>query len=203
MKVIILVGLALSGKTTYAKVIGPKYNMPLYETGAEVLDEVTQRGLQFTPENIKLVTDECKKISDSYFTERLIKKVEKLPKDIPGVNLSGIRAESEVEVLKKHFGDDNVFIIAFHASIKTRYRRLSNLDRIAETRGAKAEEDKILQDFDNFLARNRKELGYGVGNVIANADYVISTENERWPYSSIDNNTKEFETCVREILELK
>ncbi|MHA1397509.1 MAG: AAA family ATPase, partial [Candidatus Heimdallarchaeaceae archaeon] len=191
-----------SGKTTYAKKIGPKYNMPLYETGTEVLEEVTGRGLEFTPENIKKVTDECKKISDSYFTERLIKKVDNLPKDVPGVFLSGIRAVSEVEVLKKHYGEDNVFVIAFHTSMKTRFNRLNNADRVAETSGAKAKEDELLRNFDNFLARNKKELGYGVGDVIALSDYVISTENEKWPYATIEENTENFEKIVKEILNI-
>jgi len=202
MKVIVLSGLPLSGKTTYAKRIMSKYNMPLYETGEVVLEEVTKRGLDFTPENIKKVTDECKKISDSYFTEKLIEKIKDLPSNIPGVFISGIRAVSEVEVLKKHFGEENVFTIAFHASMRTRFNRLQNPDRVSETKGAKAKEDELLRNFDNFVARNKKELGYGVGNVMAMADYIIDTESEKWPYSSVEKNTKVFEIIVREILEL-
>ena len=203
MKIIVLSGLPLSGKTTYAKKLGPKYKMPLYETGAEVLEEVTGRGLEFSPENIKKVTDECKKISNSYFTEKLIEKVDALTDDIPGVFLSGIRAVSEIEVLKKHYGDDNVFVISFHTSMKTRFNRLNNADRIAETTGAKAKEDVLLRNFDNFLARNKKELGYGVGDVMALADYMMSTENELWPYVTIQKNTEAFEIILKEILGLK
>ena len=203
MKIIVLSGLPLSGKTTYAKKLGPEYKMPLYETGTEVLEEVTGRGLEFSPENIKKVTDECKKISDSYFTERLIEKVDALADDIPGVFLSGLRAVSEIEVLKKHYGDDNVFVISFHTSMKTRFNRLNNADRIAETTGAKAKEDVLLRNFDNFLARNKKELGYGVGDVMALADYMMSTENELWPYVTIQKNTEAFEIILKEILGLK
>ena len=202
MKIVVLSGLPLSGKTTYAKIIGPKYKMPLYETGTEVLEEVTGRGLDFTPANIKLVTDECKKISDSFFTERLMKKIDLLPDDIPGAFISGIRAVSEVEILRKHYGNDNVFVIAFHTSMKTRFKRLNNPDRIEETKGAKAKEDELLRNFDNFLARNKKELGYGVGDVIALAEYVMSTENELWPHVSMETNTESFETILREILNL-
>ncbi len=202
MKIVVLSGLPLSGKTTYAKIIGPKYNMPLYETGTEVLEEVTSRGFEFTPENIKKVTDECKKISDSFFTERLMKKIDKLPADVPGAFISGIRAVSEVEILRKHYGDDNVFVIAFHTSMKTRFKRLDNPDRIEETKGAKAKEDALLRNFDNFLARNKKELGYGVGDVIALAEYVMSTENRIWPYVTVNENEASFETIVREILNL-
>ena len=203
MRIIVLSGLPLSGKTTYAKKLGSKYNMPLYETGTEVLEEVTGRGLEFSPVNIKKVTDECKKISDSYFTERLIKKVDALTDDIKGVFLSGLRAVSEIEVLKKHYGDDNVFVIAFHTSMKTRFNRLNNAERVAETTGAKAKEDVLLRDFDNFLARNKKELGYGVGDVMALADYMMSTENELWPYVKIQENAVAFEIILKEILGIK
>lgn len=202
MKVIVLAGLPLSGKTTYAKEIGPKYNIPLYETGTIVLEEVTKRGLEFTPENIKKVTDECKAISDSYFTERLMEKIDALSDEIKGVFISGIRAVSEVKVLKKHYGDDNVYTIAFHASLHTRFERLNNPDRITETTGAKSKEDKFLRNFDNFMARNEKELGYGVGDVMALADYMIVTESNHWPYTTVEYNKKVFEIILREILEL-
>ncbi|OLS32017.1 MAG: Adenylate kinase [Candidatus Heimdallarchaeota archaeon AB_125] len=202
MKIVVLSGLPLSGKTTYAKIIGPKYKMPLYETGTEVLEEVTSRGFEFTPENIKMVTDDCKKISDSFFTERLMKKIDKLPDDVPGTFISGIRAVSEVEILRKHYGDENVFVIAFHTSMKTRFKRLDNPDRVEETKGAKAKEDALLRNFDNFLARNKKELGYGVGDVMALAEYVMSTENKIWPYVTLEENETDFETIIKEILNL-
>ena len=117
MKIVVLSGLPLSGKTTNAKVIGPKYSMPLYETGTEVLEEVTSRGFEFTPENIKKVTDECKKISDSFFTERLMKKIDKLSSEVPGVFISGIRAVSEVDILRKHYGDDNKILSTIHKAL--------------------------------------------------------------------------------------
>ena len=202
MKIVVLSGLPLSGKTTYAKIIGPKYKMPLYETGTEVLEEVTSRGFEFTPENIKMVTDDCKKISDSFFTERLMKKIDKLQDDVPGTFISGIRAVSEVEILRKHYGDENVFVIAFHTSMKTRFKRLDNPDRVEETKGAKAKEDALLRNFDNFLARNKKELGYGVGDVMALAEYVMSTENKIWPYVTLEENETDFETIIKEILNL-
>ena len=202
MKIVVLSGLPLSGKTTYAKIIGPKYKMPLYETGTEVLEEVTSRGFEFTPENIKMVTDDCKKISDSFFTERLMKKIDKLPDDVPGTFISGIRAVSEVEILRKHYGDENVFVIAFHTSMKTRFKILDNPDRVEETKGAKAKEDALLRNFDNFLARNKKELGYGVGDVMALAEYVMSTENKIWPYVTLEENETDFETIIKEILNL-
>jgi len=87
--------------------------------------------------------------------------------------------------------------------MKTRFKRLDNPDRIKETIGAKAKEDELLRNFDNFLARNKKELGYGVGDVMALAEYVMSTENRIWPYVSLDENQTSFETIIKEILNLE
>ena len=106
------------------------------------------------------------------------------------------------EILRKHYGDENVFVIAFHTSMKTRFKRLDNPDRVEETKGAKAKEDALLRNFDNFLARNKKELGYGVGDVMALAEYVMSTENKIWPYVTLEENETDFETIIKEILNL-
>ncbi|MHA1865648.1 MAG: AAA family ATPase [Candidatus Heimdallarchaeaceae archaeon] len=200
MKVIVLTSLPLAGKTTYAKIYGEKYNIPLFETGTVVLEEVKKRGFDFIPENIKKVTDDCKKISDSYFTERLIEKIDNLDEGIKAVFVSGIRAVSEIEVLKNHFGETNVFIIAFHASLRTRFGRLDNPDRKEGEDSSKAKEDEYLRNFDNFLARNKKELGYGVGSVMALADYVLNTEDKKWPYSNVSRCKKIFEIILLEIL---
>ena len=72
MKVIILIGLPLSGKTTHARFASDDFSMPIVETGTFVYKAVKESGLQSTPENIKKVARECKDKSDSYFTERAL-----------------------------------------------------------------------------------------------------------------------------------
>ncbi len=197
MRTIVCIGLPASGKTTHAKIIGEKYNIPLYETGTFVFKEVEERGLEITPENIKKVTTECKKISDSYFTEKAFNYA-KQQENSKYVFFSGIRAISEVEFLKKELGDENVILVGFHASRQTRFQRLNNPDRKELGTGAKAKEDQALKDFNTFVQRDLKELNFGVGTLFALSDYIIITEDQRWPYHNLNYTLREFELIVQD-----
>lgn len=137
-----------------------------------------------------------KKTSDAYFTERAMEHIEELAS--PVVLITGIKAISELETLHNKYGRKNVITFAFHASVNTRYNRLFKEDRVSasEERGDKRTEDLALQDFSNFKNRDDKELGYGTGDVIASADYIINTEDKIWPYHDMEFTTREFEEIV-------
>jgi dephospho-CoA kinase len=195
-KVIILVGLPAAGKTTIAENVGKKLGIPLVETSPFVFKSVEERGLPVTPENIRLVSTELKAKSDSYYTEKALEFARKEYQSTQVVFFAGMRAFSEIKYLKKELGADSVVIIGFHASQSTRFKRVSNPDRAGAV-GAKAEEDKKLQNFDYFLAREEKELGFGIGSVFALSDYIIQNDDLRFPYNAMKKNEKDFETIVR------
>jgi len=202
MKVLIILGLPLSGKTTHAKAVMDELDFPLVETGTFVYEEVEARGLKSTPENVKLVTGECKAKSDSFFTERAIEFIEDNYKDSKVVFLSGVKALSEVEFLKSRVGEGNIILISFHASVKTRHNRLLNADRQAESqkRGAKGVEDvAMVANVDRFNIRDTKELGYGLGKLMAIADYVINTEDKLWPYQEFGKTLSDFRQILIEV----
>ena len=104
MKVIIILGLPLSGKTTHAKAVSEELNIPLVETGTFVYKAVEDRGLEPIPENIVMVAGECKAKSDSYFTERAMDYAHKHYNNHKAVFMSGIKAQSEVDCIKKAIG---------------------------------------------------------------------------------------------------
>ena len=193
MKIIVLTGLTAAGKSTISLPTSVKFNIPILETGNFVYKEVESKELEITPENIKKVTVEAKKISDSYFTEKLIEEVKNEYYSVQAVFVSGVRALSEIEFLKKEFGAHNNMVIGFHASQKTRFDRLNNLDRKSQG-GAKAAEDRALRDFDKFLERAEKELGFGVGTVFAMCDVIISNDNRKYPYYTVEHNQFIFES---------
>ena len=159
MKVIVLVGLTAAGKSSISVPTSFKFDIPILETGNFVYAEVKANGLEITPDNIKQVTLDAKKISDSYFTEKLIAEVKSEYSYKSAVFVSGVRALSEVEYLRKEFDTFNVLVIGFHASQHTRFERLNNLDRKSQG-GAKAAEDRALRDYSKFLEREIKELGF-------------------------------------------
>lgn len=196
MKVVILVGLPLSGKSSHARILNETKNIPLVETGTFVYKAVEERGLEATPENIRQVAGECKAISDAYFTERALEFIAENYSEKPIVFLSGLKALSEVDLCKKEFSEENVYTVSFHASVNTRHSRLMNVDRkeASEKQGkSKATEDVAMaNDISRFHVRDAKELSYGLGNLIALADFVINTEDKKWPHHNTDITMKQF-----------
>ena len=199
MKIIVLTGLTGSGKSSISSPTTKKYDLPILETGDIVYETVKERGLEITPENIKTVSVEAKKISDAFFTEKLVEKARKLYSDKPAICVSGVRAVSEVEFLRKEFGHKNVLVIGFHASQDTRFHRLGNEDRKLHS-GAKAAEDAALLNIDDFLAREIKELGFGIGSVFALADIIISNDDKNYPYLTVNHNQFIFEAVVKRFI---
>jgi len=211
MKVVVTVGLAGAGKSSHVKVIGEKYGFPQLETGQILLGEMSEKGIEITSDNIKKYTEEKKRISDSYFTERAVEIVKSRYKDKRLVFLSGMRAPSEIEFLRREFGESNVFVIAFLASRKSRYERIAQPMKGFDFAGkstresekqdiTKRKEDQLLASYDEFVKKDLKELSFGEGSVIALADYFVITESERYPHKSWDTTNREVEEIVKEIL---
>ena len=183
MKIFVITGLIASGKSTHVRDFIKKYDFQYFETGESVLEEVNKQGGNFEPENIERIIRECKKISNTYFTDRIIEKITK------DTFIVGIRAPDEVKVLKKAFGEDNVITIAFHASLETRFQRIHQRKNFNDK---KSTEDEILKDYDKFIKRNQVELSWGLGNVIVLSDYIINTEDKIYPYNNYKKSYKEF-----------
>ena len=202
MKVIVMLGMPLSGKTTHAKVLEKEMNIPLYETGTFVYKEVEERGLEATPENVKLVAGECKARYDSYFTEKAIEYVLVNNSGAKVIFMSGVKALSETDYLKSKMGAENVLLVSFHASVDTRHARLLNEDRKTASTGGKGVEDLAMsQDKSRFNIRDTKELEYGLGKLIGLADFVVNTEDKKWPYNNFETTLSHFREIIKSILQ--
>jgi len=169
VKIVVTVGMPGSGKSSHAKSIGKKYGFPQLETGNVLLKEMREKNIEITSDNIKKYTGEMKKISDSYFTKRLIEIVKAEHKDKPLVFLSGMRAPSEIQLLRKEFGGDNVLVVAFLASRYSRFKRISQpkegFDFVGESiRDSEKEveekkkEDQLLTKKDELVKKDEKAL---------------------------------------------
>ncbi|MEM1596249.1 MAG: dephospho-CoA kinase, partial [Desulfurococcaceae archaeon] len=88
--------------------------------------------------------------------------IERIPSDQRIVVIDGVRSMREVDVFRKH---GRTVIIAIHASPQTRFRRLLERRRPGDP-----------SSYNEFLRRDLTELGFGIGNVIAIADYMIVNE---------------------------
>jgi dephospho-CoA kinase len=77
--------------------------------------------------------------------------------------IEGIRSPFEVKIFQNSFPGFRV--IAVHSRPKTRFRRLKRRKRSDDS-----------SDQDEFISRDQREMKFGIGDVIAMADYMIVNE---------------------------
>lgn len=114
-------------------------------------------------------------------SELTIQKIKKLLNEgNEKIVVEGIRSHHEVEMFKENF--ESFMIVSVFANPLTRFERLKNRMR---------EDDS--QDYDGFLERDYRELGFGLGNVISLSDKMIINE------SDLESYYKKIEELLNEI----
>ncbi len=174
MKVVAFTGMPGAGKTEAVNV-AKEMGIKVISMGDEVREEVKRRGLKLNDENLGRIADEMRK---KYGKDIWAKKcLEKIKGDEDVIVIDGIRNIEEVEAFREKL--QNFILVAIHASPKTRYERLKRRQR---------EDDSINEE--DLRKRERRELSWGLGDVIAMADIVVINEGD----------IEEFKKKVREIL---
>jgi dephospho-CoA kinase len=131
--------------------------------GDVVRQETTKRGLELTPENVGKVMLELRAEGGNYvIAQKCVPKIEEQAS--PKVLVDGLRSLYEADIFKENFVKFN--LIAVHASPETRFSRLSNRHR---------SDDPV--EWMAFKERDMRELGVGLGNVIAMAQQIIVNDN--------------------------
>lgn len=150
-----------SGKGAFQRIF-QRMGYPVVIMGDEVREEAKRINNTPTPENLgKIMIQLRESDGPAAIAKRCIPKLKKKTEKIVGID--GIRSLSEVKEFKKHF--PNFVTIAIHASPQTRYERLSRRKRSDDP-----------QSWETFSQRDQRELGVGMGDVIATADYMIVNE---------------------------
>jgi dephospho-CoA kinase len=159
-KVLAVVGMPGSGKAIVSKVAS-SHGILVLVCGDVVREETKKRGLTPTPENTgKVMLAIRQEEGPAVVAKRLIPRIES--SHAPLLTVEGVRSMAEVEALEeKH----TVVVVAVHASPKTRYERL--LAR------ARSDDPKSWQEFKE---RDLRELGVGIGDVIALAQEMLINE---------------------------
>lgn len=133
--------------------------------GDVVREETEKRGLELNPKNIGTVMLELRRNGGaSVVADKCVPKIER--KRSGKVIVDGIRSLSEVDAFRKHF--PRFSLIAVHASAEVRFNRLYRRRRSDDPDG-----------WEVFNERDMRELGVGLGNAIAMAEYVIVNEGNR------------------------
>jgi len=129
--------------------------------GDVIREETERRGLDPTPQNVgSVMLDVRRTDGPAGVAKRLVPKIESCSTST--VIVEGIRSEDELRELRAHY---NVFTFAIHASPKTRFQRLLSRGRSDDPK-----------NWDTFYERDTRELGVGLGSVIALADAVLINE---------------------------
>ena len=171
MKVIGVTGLPGSGKSVVSRV-AKKLNIPIVRMGDVIREEAKKRNQKTGEVAVEL----RKEYGEFVVAERCIQTIKnhlnsfnrssKIKVPISKCNIfmiEGIRSQYEIEIFKKNFKDFKV--IAVHSTPETRFKRLKKRMR---------PDDSIEES--EFLLRDERELNFGIGNVIATADYMIVNE---------------------------
>lgn len=160
---ILVTGMPGSGKSIVVEV-AREMGLPVYNMGDVVREEVLKRFGEITPELMVKVSQLLREeYGEDVVALRTLDRVSREQGHCIVV-VDGVRSLREVEVFKNR-GD--VVIVAVHASPKTRFERLLRRKRPGDP-----------VNYEEFLKRDYTELGFGVGSVIALADYVIVNEGE-------------------------
>jgi dephospho-CoA kinase len=150
-----------SGKDTVREIVG-EFGLSLVVMGDEVRAEAKRRSLDPTPENLgKIMLQIRAEEGPGVLARRCIPKIKASNSQV--IVIDGVRSMHEVREFRKEF--PNLRIVAIHASPKTRFHRLLKRGRSDDPK-----------DWETFVERDQRELGVGIGEVIASADYMVVNE---------------------------
>lgn len=156
-----IAGMPGSGKGVFRRIV-QKMGYPVVIMGDVVREEVKRRKLKPTPENLGKIMLNLRELEGpAAIAKRCIPKVKNATRRI--VVIDGVRSLAEVEEFKKHF--PHFILIAIYASPKTRYQRLFRRKRSDDP-----------TNWETFKQRDLRELGVGMGAVIAAANHTIVNE---------------------------
>jgi dephospho-CoA kinase len=170
MKVIGVTGLPGSGKSVVSRV-AKNLKIPVVRMGDVIRNEAKKRNITSGEMAVKLREE----YGEFVVAERCVSTVKRLNNNRKKAKnkgsssrpkiymIEGIRSPYEVEIFKKNFKDFKV--IAVHSTPKTRFKRVQKRNRADDS--AKVSE---------FQRRDKRELKFGIGDVIATADYMVVNE---------------------------
>ncbi|WP_243666098.1 AAA family ATPase [Vulcanisaeta sp. JCM 16159] len=165
-----ITGLPGSGKTIVSDV-ARELGLPVVTMGDIIREEAVKSGISSSMASVILRLRNGTRII-------AYKTIDKIPKSLNAIVIDGARSIREVETIEEVLSTKAVLIYVV-APWRLRFERL--------LRRGRPDDPKTLED---FLMRDLRELRYGLGDLIARADYILVND------SSID----ELREKVRKIL---
>ena len=180
MKIIAFTGMPCSGKTEAVQ-IAKNMGINVFRMGDMVWEEVKKRKLPLDDKHVGAIANDMReKFGKDIWAKKTLEKITKF-RELEHIVIDGIRNIEEIETFKKKLGKDFV-IIAIIASDKTRQKRCLKRKR---------EDDS--KDVNDLKERDKRELNWGLGSVIASADIIIPNEG------SVENFRNEIKKIFKKI----
>jgi dephospho-CoA kinase len=165
MRVLAFTGMPGAGKSVAVEVANEQ-GIPVLRMGDLIWEEVRRRGLPITSESVAEVAMQMRTdFGPGVWADRTVDRLHTMKPELAIID--GVRSEAELEVFRNRLGHDFT-LVCVHASRPVRMRRLLERHR----------EDDV-KDEGEFTARDERELGWGIGRVIALADVMLLNEETK------------------------
>ncbi len=159
--IVAVTGMPGSGKSLVASMLSEALSCPVVSMGDAVRREVARRGLEVNARNVESVARELReRYGMAAVAYLVLDDVREAIKANGCVVVDGVRGMEEVRVFRRVAP---VCVVAVHASPATRYERMARRRRAGE-------------GVEDFRLRDEMNLRFGIGEVIALADYMIVNE---------------------------
>lgn len=181
-KLILVVGLSGSGKSTVSNFIKKGFNADVFLSGDIIRDEIKRRGWKYNKENDSYIAnwfnlDRREKL----LVKRILSKAKKSKKNL--VVLEGFRSDQDLKYLKE-LSKSRSFVIAIKTPFNVRVKRLLKRKK------------RFGEDTIKYLRfRDKEEKGHGVIKLMEKADYIIDNSK-----LGKRQTNKKIEKIMKEIL---
>lgn len=160
-KLVLIVGLAGSGKSTVADFIKKRFKAGIVRTGDIIREEIKRRKMRYTPRNDALIANWFHTGGrERLLVRRAWDKIRKSHKKL--VVMDGLRSDQQLNYLTE-MARKRPAIIAVVASFDARVKR-------SMKRGRFGKDDSVKY----LMLRDKLENSHGVGRLIRKADYTIN-----------------------------
>jgi dephospho-CoA kinase len=174
MQVIVVTGMPGAGKEEFVQV-ARSLGYEVVRMGDVVRSEAKRQGITGTDNGIGGFADQERRLNGpDIWAKRSVTQVRS-----ERTIIDGSRALDELEVFRQAFGK-GVLLVAIHSTPASRYPRLKKRGR-----------PDAPTSWAEFKERDRRELNWGLGNLIAMADIMLLNEGEM---DEFKNNVRTFLT---------
>jgi dephospho-CoA kinase len=160
LKILVSTGMPGSGKEEFLKICAAR-GAKIVRMGDIVRAKAKEFGLDDSDTSVgTLANDERRRYGMDIWAKRTIPFV-----GGELVLVDGTRGPDEIKAFRNAFGED-LKVVAVHASPKTRFERLKER--------ARPDHPATWEEFEH---REQRELAWGLGQAIAQADYMVVNES--------------------------